>query len=200
MLTKIKICGVTRLCDLDAVNAAQPEYIGFVFAESRRKVTPSQAAELRAKLSPDIISVGVFANEARDNILSLVRSGIIGAIQLHGEETEQYIENIKALTDKPVIKAVSVSKPGDAQKWADTCADYLLLDNKTGGTGQPFDWNLIGEVKKPFFLAGGLTITTIEAAILTIIPFAVDISSGVETHGLKDGEKIRTIIRRIQNG
>jgi phosphoribosylanthranilate isomerase len=197
-LTKIKICGLTRLCDIEAVNAVQPEYIGFVFTDSRRKVTPSQAAELKAKLSPDIISVGVFVNETPGNILSLVRCGIIDAVQLHGEETEGYIENIKMLTNKPVIKAVSISKVGDVQKWADTCADYLLLDNKTGGTGQAFDWNLIGEVKKQCFLAGGLNIANIETAILKINPFAVDISSGVETDGLKDSEKIISIIRKVR--
>jgi phosphoribosylanthranilate isomerase len=180
------------------VNIAKPEYIGFVFAESRRMVTPSQAAELKAKLSPDIISVGVFVNEIPDNILWLVRSGIIGAVQLHGDETEAYIENIKSRTDKPVIKAVSVSKKGDVQKWDTTCADYLLLDNKTGGTGSTFDWNLIGELKKPFFLAGGLNIENTPSAILELNPFAVDISSGVETDGLKDREKIISIIRRIR--
>ena len=199
MLTKIKICGLTRLCDIEAVNAAKPEYIGFVFAESRRRITPEQAAELRAKLSPDIIPVGVFVNETPDNISSLVNAGIIGAVQLHGDENEAYIAKLKALTDKPIIKAVSVLKSGDLQKWADTCADCLLLDNKGGGSGQPFDWDLIGEVKKPFFLAGGLTIENIGAAIMKTNPFAVDISSGVETNGLKDNEKIMSIIRKIRN-
>jgi phosphoribosylanthranilate isomerase len=191
---------LTRLCDIDAVNNAKPEYIGFVFAKSRRKVTPTQAAELKRKLSPDIISVGVFVNETPNNILSLVRSGIIEAVQLHGNETEAYIENIKSQTDKPVIKAVAVSKLGDVQKWADTCADYLLLDNKTGGTGSTFDWNLIGELKKPFFLAGGLNIDNISSAVLERNPYAVDISSGVETDGLKDREKIISIITRIHTG
>ena len=199
MTAKIKICGLTRLCDIEAVNAAKPQYIGFVFAESKRRVTPKQAEELRENLSPDIIPVGVFVNETIENIISLVRSGVIGAIQLHGDEPEEYIEKLKALTDTPVIKAVSVLKPGDVQKFENTCADYLLLDNKSGGTGQIFNWNLIGEVSKPFFLAGGLNIENIKSAIKKINPFAVDISSGVETSGLKDKEKIMSIISMIRS-
>ena len=198
-MVKIKICGLSRLCDIEAVNESKPEYIGFVFAESRRRVAYEQAEKLRTKLSPDIIPVGVFVNETPANIISLVRCGIISAIQLHGDENEAYIESIKKLTDKPIIKAVSLLKPGDAQTWVDTNADYLLLDNKGGGTGQSFDWDLIGVIKKPFFLAGGLNIQNIKSAILKTNPFAVDISSGVETDGIKDREKIISIIRGIRN-
>ena len=198
-MTKIKICGLTRLCDIEAVNAAKPEYAGFVFAESKRKVTPRQAEKLRAILSPDITLVGVFADETPENILSLVHSGIVDIIQLHGDENETYIEKLKAQTDKPIIKAVPVLNTGDVQKWADTCADYLLLDNKTGGMGRAFDWHLIGEAKKPFFLAGGLNIENIISAVLKIRPFAVDISSGVETQGSKDAEKIKAIIIKIRS-
>jgi phosphoribosylanthranilate isomerase len=199
-LTKIKICGLSRLCDIEAVNAAKPDYAGFVFAESRRRVTPTQAADLRKTLSPDIMSVGVFVNEPIDNIMLLIRSNIIEIIQLHGNETEGYISKIKALTSKPVIKAISITKTGDVQRWENTCADYLLLDNKAGGTGESFDWGLIGEIQKPFFLAGGLNIQNIKAAIRKTNPFAVDISSGVETNGSKDGDKIISIVRRIRNG
>ena len=202
-MAKIKICGLSRLCDIEAVNEGKPEYIGFVFAESRRQVSPAQAEQLRAKLSADIIPVGVFVNETPTNIISLVRSGVISAVQLHGDENEAYIENIKRLAGKPIIKAVPILKPGDAQAWADTNADYLLLDNKHGGTGQAFDWDLIGELNKPFFLAGGLNMQNIEAAVQQVSPYAVDVSSGVEIGGLKDREKIISIIRsirRIRNG
>ena len=198
-MTKIKICGLSRINDIEAVNTAKPEYIGFVFAESRRKVTPLQAKELRMKLSPDIIPVGVFVNETIDNIVSIVRSGIIDVIQLHGDETEEYLREIKELTEKPIIKAVSVSKIGDVQKFTDTHADYLLLDNKSGGTGKAFDWDLIGEINRPFFLAGGLNIENINSAITKTNPFAVDISSGVEADGLKDKDKIVSIVRSIRN-
>ena len=186
------------MCDIEAVNIAKPEYAGFVFAESKRRVTSAQAAVLRAKLSPDIMPVGVFVNETPENILPLVRSGVIDVIQLHGDEDEEYITKLKTFTDKPVIKSVPVLKTGDVQKWKNTCADYILLDNKSGGGGKAFDWKLIGEVKKQFFLAGGLNMGNIEPAINKINPFAVDISSGVETNGLKDGEKIISIIGRIR--
>jgi len=199
MTPKIKICGLSRLCDIDAVNIAKPEYIGFVFAEiSRRKITFKQAEELRKNLSPDIMPVGVFVNEPIDNIISVVKTGIIDIIQLHGNETEEYIEKIKSALDNKVIKAVSVINQGDVQKFKDTCADYLLLDNKSGGTGKNFDWSLIGESEKPFFLAGGLNLENIKSAVLQTNPFAADVSSGVETNGLKDKEKIISIISAVR--
>lgn len=198
-MVKIKICGLSLLCDIEAVNEIKPEYIGFVFAESRRRVTPAQAEKLRTELSPDIMPVGVFVNETVEKIIPLIRNGIIDAVQLHGDETEKYIETLKSLTDKPVIKAISVLKAGDVQKWTDTCADYLLLDSKGGGTGQSFDWDVIGEVHREFFLAGGLNFENIQSAVLKTKPFAVDVSGGVETDGVKDREKIISIIRRVRN-
>ena len=198
-MAKVKICGLSRLCDIDAVNKEQPEYIGFVFAESRRKVTVRQAQELRKRLNPGIIPVGVFTDEAIEDIIFLIQNGIINVIQLHGSENEQYIGKLKALTDKPVIKAIAVQNEGDAQKWADTSADYLLLDSKGGGTGQNFNWNLIGGINKPFFLAGGLDEGNISEAIRNTKPFAVDVSSGVETDGFKDPVKITEFIRRVRN-
>lgn len=195
----IKICGLTRQCEIDAVNAAKPDYIGFVFADSRLKISVSQANCLRKRLSPDIIPVGVFVNEPIEKIMPLIRNGIIEAAQLHGDESEEYIKTLKTLTNKTVLKAIPVLKAGDVQKWSDTCADYILLDNKGGATGKPFDWNLIGEVRRKFFLAGGLNSENVKYAVEKFSPYAVDISSGVETNGLKDEEKIRTIIRRIRN-
>ena len=186
-----------RQCDIDAVNAAKPDYIGFVFADSRLKITAAQAEELRKNLADDIIPVGIFVNEPIDNVLSIVQAGTIDIIQLHGDESEQYIEQLKSLTHKPIIKAVTVLKAGDVQKWENSCADYILLDSG-GATGKVFDWNLIGEVQRPFFLAGGLNIENIDSA-MQLQPFAVDISSGVETNGFKDEEKIQAIIKRVRN-
>jgi len=143
-MVKVKICGLFRPCDIEAVNAAKPDYIGFVFAESKRKITPSQAMDLRKLLSPGIIPVGVFVNEPIANILSLAQEGVINAIQLHGSEDEVYIQKLKLLTNTPIIKAISIQNKGDAQKWSATSADYLLLDHKGGGTGQSFDWDMIG--------------------------------------------------------
>ena len=195
----IKICGLTRQCDIDAVNAARPEYVGFVFVKHRLQVSASHAKVLRRRLSPEIVPVGVFVNERIEQIISLVRGGVIDAIQLHGEEDEEYINTLKALTTSPVIKAVSVLKKGDVEQWLDTRADYILLDSKGGATGKLFDWHLIGNVPRPFFLAGGLNVQNIDAAIEQVRPYAVDISSGVETGGLKDPTKINELIRRIRN-
>jgi len=199
-MVKVKICGLLRPCDIDAVNAEKPDYIGFVFAESRRKVTLTQAAELKNLLLPDIIPVGVFVNEPIENILSLVSEGIIDVIQLHGSESEAYIQKLKLLTAKPVIKAIAVQCKGDVQKWSGSEADYLLLDHKGGGTGQSFNWDMIGEVDKPYFLAGGLNPKNIVEAIGKTTPYAVDVSSGVEAEGLKDPAKIKEFIRRVRDG
>jgi len=199
-MTKVKICGLLRPCDIEAVNTEKPDYIGFVFAESRRKVTLTQAAELKKLLSPDIIPVGVFVNEPIENILSLVSEGIIDVIQLHGLEGETYMQKLKLLTDKLVIKAIAVQSKGDVQKWSGSAADYLLLDHKGGGTGQSFDWDMIGEVDKPYFLAGGLRLENITEAIRKTTPYAVDVSSGVENEGFKDPAKIKEFIRRVRDG
>jgi len=207
-MVKVKICGLTRPCDIDAVNAETPDYVGFVFAESRRKVTPQQARELRARLDTGIVPVGVFVDETPEIVASLVHEGIIDIVQLHGSEDECYIETLKSLTEAPIIKAVAVQTTDDVQKWATTAADYLLLDNKTGGSGETFDWSLLSTestpsipstASKPFFLAGGLNATNITHAIETVKPFAVDASSGVETNGFKDPAKIREFIRRARN-
>jgi len=198
-MVKVKVCGLSRPGDIESVNIWKPDYIGFVFASSRRNVTPVQAFELRRKLCSDIIPVGVFVDEPVENILSLVRDGVIDVIQLHGSENEEYIQKIKLLTGKQVIKAVSVQKKGDVQEWTETAADYLLLDNKGGGTGEKFDWDLIGETDKPYFLAGGLNTDNITEAIVKTAPFAVDVSSGVETDGMKDPVKIKKIIRMVRN-
>ena len=198
-MAKIKICGLSRPYDIYAVNDEKPEYAGFVFSKSRRNVTPQQAFELRNKLAPGIIPVGVFTDEKIGNIISLAQRGIFDVIQLHGSENEEYILRLKAFTDKPVIKAVAVLEEGDAQKWAETSADYLLLDGESGGKGKRFDWNLIGVVNKPFFLAGGLGVENIETALEKVKPFAVDVSSGVETDGFKDHAKIREFIRTVRN-
>jgi len=199
-MTKVKICGLTRPCDIETVNIEKTDYVGFVFVHSRRRVTPVQAMELRSKLANEIIPVGVFVNETIENILSLVQNGVIETVQLHGTENEDFIVKLKELTTAPVIKAISVQQAGDVQKWAQTAADYLLLDSKGGGTGLAFDWSLIGKVTRPYFLAGGLDMYNIADAVNQTTPFAVDVSSGVETDGLKDPEKIKEFIRLVRHG
>ena len=197
-MTKVKICGLSRPCDIDIVNIEKPDYVGFVFAESRRRVSSAQATELRSLLRSDITPVGVFVDEPIENILSLIHNGTIEIIQLHGAEDEKYIERLKSTTDKQIIKAIAVQKIGDVQKWSQSSADYLLLDYKGGGTGQVFDWDLIGEVRKPYFLAGGLRPENVAEAIRKVAPFAVDASSGVESDGVKDSAKIREFIKKVR--
>ncbi|HWQ42171.1 MAG TPA: phosphoribosylanthranilate isomerase [Desulfosporosinus sp.] len=201
---KIKICGLFRDIDIDYVNEAMPDFIGFVFAKSRRQVSAEGAEIMRSRLRSEITPVGVFVNESLANVVRLLNDSIIEMAQLHGTETEQYIQELKSLTNKPIIKAVRVLAQEDIESVQDTMADFLLLDNGAGGTGESFDWSLVSKVKKqkqkPFFLAGGLKAGNIEQAILATSPYAVDLSSGVETDGIKDRTKILEIVRRMRNG
>ena len=211
-MRKIKICGLFRDCDIDYVNEAMPDYIGFVFAKSRRQVSREWAETMRSRLKSEITPVGVFVNEPLANVVQLLKDNIIAMAQLHGDENETYIQALKTLTHKPIIKAVRVLSQQDIVGAQDTLADFLLLDNGAGGTGESFDWSLVSQAKhqkenqketkkqKPFFLAGGLKAETIEQAITATSPYAVDLSSGVETNGLKDRDKILEIVRRMRNG
>ncbi len=207
--TCIKFCGLTRLSDIEAVNELKPEYVGFVFWEkSRRFVSGEKALELKKALLPGIKAVGVFVDEEPEKIASLLTEGIIDIAQLHGNEDEEYIERLRKLIgDKPIIRAFVVkggegTGSGEANKSEAirkeletikvSSADYLLLDSGKG-TGQTFNWELIKEagIEKPFFLAGGLGPENVAQAIETLHPYAVDVSSGIETDGLKDPEKMR---------
>ncbi|MCL2865910.1 MAG: phosphoribosylanthranilate isomerase [Lachnospiraceae bacterium] len=199
-MTRVKICGLTLLQDIAMVNAVKPDYVGFVFAPSRRQVSFSQASHLRSNLSSDIVSVGVFVNETIENVLSLTCSGVIDMIQLHGSEDEAYIRALKIKSNKPIIKALAVEKRGDVQKWNLSSVDYLLLDSRVGGSGTCFDWSLIGCSAKPFFIAGGLHLGNVKDAINCTKAFAVDVSSGVEREEIKDFNKIEKFIRRVRNG
>lgn len=205
MDTKIKICGLTRPRDVEAVNAARPDYIGFVFAESRRRLTPQQALSLKRQLDPEIQSVGVFVNASLETVLDITSQGILDIVQLHGDEPPAFAERVRRKTGCPVVKAFRIKgEESLAALKAYDQADYLLLDaynkNVYGGTGRAFNWELLDEnrSKKPFFLAGGLKIENIEKAIRTVRPYGVDISSGVETNGCKDPGKIEEIIKRIR--
>ena len=201
---KIKICGLFRDCDIDYVNEAMPDFIGFVFAKSRRQVSTEWAKVMRPRLRSEITPVGVFVNEPLARVVKLLNDNIIEMAQLHGAENETYIQELKTLTNKPIIKAVRVLSQEDIEAAQNTVADYLLLDNGAGGTGESFDWSLVSKVKKqrqkPFFLAGGLNSGNLEQAILATSPYAVDLSSGVETDGIKDRNKILEIVRRMRNG
>lgn len=190
--TKIKICGLRRREDILAVNEAKSDYCGFIieFPKSSRNVTGDQVRILIAELDKNIIPVGVFVNAAPERVEELLLDGTIRIAQLHGQEDDDYIRRIQKNTGSQVIKAFSVKAAQDIELALKSPADYILLDQGGGGTGQTFDWSLIPEIKRPFFLAGGLGADNLEQAVDTIRPYAVDLSSSVETDGVKDRSKI----------
>lgn len=199
-MTGIKLCGLTRLCDMEAANELKPEYIGFVFAaKSRRYVTPEQAAGLRQALDPAILAVGVFVNEDPERVAELLNEGIIDLAQLHGNETETYIKRLRQLTKKPFIQAFSVDSAQAVMQAQESTADYILLDSGRGGTGTVFDWEFLKQIKRPYFLAGGLDIGNVAEAVERFHPYAVDVSSGIETDGVKDREKMRQFVTIVRN-
>ena len=190
--TKIKICGLKCPEDIAYVNEAKPDYCGFIieFPKSSRNVTGDQVRILIAELDKNIIPVGVFVNAAPERVEELLLDGTIRIVQLHGQEDDDYIRRIQKNTGSQVIKAFSVKAAQDIELALKSPADYILLDQGGGGTGQTFDWALIPEIKRPFFLAGGLGADNLEQAVDTIRPYAVDLSSSVETGGVKDRSKI----------
>lgn len=202
MRTKIKICGLKTLEDIQMINRLKPDYAGFVFADGKRKISPSQAETLKKALSPDIKAVGVFVNEDPQAAAGLAAAGIIDLIQLHGDEDEAYLREIRKLTDVPVMKAVRVRDTEDILRAEALSCDFLLLDTYTkgvyGGSGKTFDWSRIPRMKKPFFLAGGLNAANVKDAIARCAPMAVDVSSAVETEGRKDEEKIKAFLKAVR--
>jgi phosphoribosylanthranilate isomerase len=203
---RIKICGLFREQDIDYVNEACPDYIGFVFAKSPRQVSPPLAQHLRFRLANSITPVGVFVKSPIDDIAALYHNGTISAAQLHGGEDESYITQLKnkctmkgKSTQITVIKVIKFDELKKGKPEA-TVADYYLLDSGAG-SGKPFDWKILNNLKlnKPWFLAGGIDLKNIEKAI-TFKPFAIDISSGAETDGFKDHEKILQLTAIIKRG
>jgi phosphoribosylanthranilate isomerase len=202
-MAKIKICGLSRPVDIETVNEALPDYIGFVFAESRRQVGEHTAKSLKELLDPRIRAVGVFVNEDMDKIIRLCRLGIIDIIQLHGDESEDYLADLRKEVSNPVIGAVRVRSAWDIIEAENRACDYLLLDaykdNRYGGSGEVFDWSVITRLEKPFFLAGGIHAENVIAAIRSSNPYCIDVSSGVETGGFKDRNKIIDIVTKVRS-
>lgn len=189
-MTKIKFCGLTRPCDIEAANEIKPDYIGFVFApNSKRRVSYKQAVDLKNLLDKEIKAVGVFLNEDIDQVISLLNLGIIDAAQLHGDESVEYITRIQKETGKPVIKAFQIHSEQDVAAAEKTVSDFIILDAGTG-QGKTFDWTLAEKFKKPFFLAGGLNPGNVTDAMRQLHPYALDVSTGIETDGLKDKQKM----------
>ncbi len=190
-MTKIKICGLSRPCDIAYVNEAVPDYCGFIinFPKSRRNVTPEQVRALRRDLTEGIAPVGVFVDRPTEEIAELLNDGTLAAAQLHGHEDEAYLAALRKLTSGMIVQAFQVRTPADALRAESSSADFILLDSGQG-SGETFDWSILREVRRPYFLAGGLTPNNIPAAAAQCRPYAVDLSSGVETDGFKDRKKI----------
>ena len=229
---KVKMCGISKIETIPAVVASKPDYMGLVFAPSKRQVTVGDAKILVAELhrqyaemygretvSADTVqndnifstehtpadaikTVGVFVNETVDNLVSVVRDVHLDAVQLHGDEDEAFIRSLKERTNVEVWKAVQIRSASDAERWIDSSADMLLFDayhkNERGGTGEVFDWSCLDEFERPFMLAGGIDSTNVARAIRTVRPYGIDISSGIETNGVKDDEKIKAFTNIVK--
>ena len=197
---KIKICGLTRLEDIEAANALLPDYIGFVFWErSKRNVSKEQAKELKSRLDSRIKAVGVFVDAEIDFIADLVSCGIIDVAQLHGSEDEDYISQLRErLGGAEIIKAFNINKIESFDEAEKSSADHIMIDSGKG-SGITFDWSKLERLKRPYFLAGGLSIENISEVLENIKPFAVDVSSGVETDGLKDRAKMKRFVESVRS-
>ena len=210
---KVKMCGISKVETIPAVVEAKPDYMGLVFAPSKRQVTVDQAKTLVEELhkqyavrynSETIKTVGVFVNETIENLLKIAEEVKLDVIQLHGDEDESFIQILKEQSNVEVWKAVQVRSAADAEKWIDSSADMLLFDayhkDERGGTGEVFDWSSLDAFERPFMLAGGIDSTNVARAIRTVRPYGIDISSGIETNGVKDNEKVKAftnIVRTI---
>ena len=217
---KVKMCGISKVETIPAVVEAKPDYMGLVFAPSKRQVTVDQAKTLVEELhkqytkrynngaeqsnNDEIKTVGVFVNETLDNLVSIATEANLDVVQLHGDEDEAFIQSLKERTNVEVWKAVQIRSAADAEVWIDSSADMLLFDayhkDERGGTGEVFDWSCLDEFERPFMLAGGIDSTNVARAIRTVRPYGIDISSGIETDGVKDDEKIKAftnIVRTI---
>lgn len=203
-MTKIKICGLRRQEDIDMVNQLLPDYIGFVFAPSRRQINTAQANELKRRLHPAIQAVGVFVDMPLPQLFEIAQSGVIDVIQLHGHETEAEIHALKEQCPLPIIKAVRVQSAAQIRQCDRLPCDYLLLDTfapgQMGGNGTTFDWSMIPPLSKSYFLAGGLSPENVKDVFQVCHPYAVDVSSGVETSGVKDYDKIKHFIENVKEG
>ena len=217
---KVKMCGISKVETIPAVVEAKPDYMGLVFAPSKRQVTVDQAKTLVEELhkqytkrynngaeqsnNDEIKTVGVFVNETLDNLVSIATEANLDVVQLHGDEDEAFIQSLKERTNVEVWKAVQIRSAADAEAWINSSADMLLFDayhkDERGGTGEVFDWSCLDEFERPFMLAGGIDSTNVARAIRTVRPYGIDISSGIETEGVKDDEKIKAftnIVRTI---
>lgn len=209
---KVKMCGISKVETIPAVVEAKPDYMGLVFAPSKRQVTVEQAEILVEELHKQCINhydtkvvktVGVFVNETLDNLVRIADTANLDAVQLHGDEDEAFIQSLKERTNVEVWKAIQIRSAADVEKWIDSSADMLLFDayhkDERGGTGEVFDWSSLDTFERPFMLAGGIDSTNVARAIRTVRPYGIDISSGIETNGVKDDEKITAFTKIVKS-
>ena len=197
-MTRIKLCGLKRTCDVEWANESLPEYIGFVFAKkSKRYVTPKEAEALKKGLHKSIKAVGVFVDEEPESIAELCRQGVIDMVQLHGSEDENYISNLRGIVECPIMKAFCIMTEQDIQRAKKSSADFVLLDSGKG-SGSTFDWRLLQGMERRYFLAGGLAPENVTAAIKALQPYGVDASSSLETDGYKDKEKMKAFVEAVR--
>ena len=215
---KVKMCGISKVETIPAVVEAKPDYMGLVFAPSKRQVTVDQAKTLVEELhkqytkrynngteqsnNDEIKTVGVFVNETLDNLVTIAKGINLDVVQLHGDEDEAFIQSLKGRTNVEIWKAVQIRSAADAEAWIDSSADMLLFDayhkDERGGTGEVFDWSCLDEFERPFMLAGGIDSTNVARAIRTVRSYGIDISSGIETDGVKDNEKITAFTKLVR--
>ena len=216
---KVKMCGISKVETIPAVVEAKPDYMGLVFAPSKRQVTVDQVKTLVEELhkqytkrynngaeqsnDDEIKTVGVFVNETLDNLVTIATEVNLDVVQLHGDEDEAFIQSLKERTNVEVWKAIQIRSAADVEKWIDSSADMLLFDayhkDERGGTGEVFDWSSLDTFERPFMLAGGIDSTNVARAIRTVRPYGIDISSGIETNGVKDDEKITAFTKIVKS-
>jgi Indole-3-glycerol phosphate synthase len=209
---KVKMCGISKVETIPAVVEAKPDYMGLVFAPSKRQVTVEQAKILIEELHKQCINhydtkvvktVGIFVNETLDNLVRIADTANLDAVQLHGDEDEAFIQSLKERTNVEIWKAVQIRSAADVEKWIDSSADILLFDayhkDERGGTGEVFDWSSLDAFERPFMLAGGIDSTNVARAIRTVRSYGIDISSGIETNGVKDDEKITAFTKIVKS-
>ena len=209
---KVKMCGISKVETIPAIVDAKPDYMGLVFAPSKRQVTVEQAKILIEELHKQCINhydikvvktVGVFVNETLDNLVRIADTANLDAVQLHGDEDEAFIQSLKERTNVEVWKAIQIRTAADTEKWIDSSAEMLLFDayhkDERGGTGEVFDWSSLDAFERPFMLAGGIDSTNVARAIRTVRPYGIDISSGIETNGMKDDKKITAFTKIVKS-
>jgi phosphoribosylanthranilate isomerase len=196
-MTMVKFCGIRTPADTAIVNRLRPEFIGMVFVPGRKRtIGIDTAVDINNNLDPDIIPVGVFSDPTMEDILRVTDTNAIRIVQLHGNESEEFIEEVGERTGLPVIKAFTVRTREDVEEACRTKADYVMFDSGAG-TGRTFDWSVLEDSPRPFFLAGGLNPDNVYEAIIRLHPLAVDVSSGIETEDNKDEFKMQRFIESV---